>query len=397
MEDRANTTEAVKQEESVRIAGSERTSEARFVSLHRSFSDTNQAFRDRWNAFVAEAEFGHIQQGYEHSALKAKLGWDVEFIWLEEGSHIVAGGVVLRKAEPVIGLSVAAIPCGPGWLPGRRGLIPHLLATIAEYCCQSRAVFCRFNLPCSMHEFAALHSLLPAGQKVWGHIWSYWNPPRAVALLDIAGTVEDVVNRMHKKVRRNYRRSQEFGVKVIEGDKKHIPLAVSLLEKTAGRKRLHVRDEAYFRSLFEAYPADRIALLIGEAEGRIAAFNLAVSLGDTASVLYGTLDYDKHRLFPSEAVEIAAIKWAQQRGCVRYDLGGMCTNWPPQQGDKGYGVWHYKKRFGARAVLLAPYCDMVFRAILYRGAWVGENVGLPLILEKGWGRFQVTYERVRQR
>ena len=365
------------------------------ITIHRqNFAECDRVFAKRWDAFVSRAEFGHLHQSYANALLRSHMGWEPIFLWIEAGGEITAGALLLRKPFLAGLFSIMTIPSGPWWLPGCRDLIPYLLEAIAEDCVKFRAIFCRYNLPCPADLFHELRRFLTAKQDVLRYTWSYWNLPRVIALLNITGKLDDVISRMHKKMRRTYRRSQEFEVRVFEGGREHIPLAVELLRKTAKRKQLLLRDETYFNSLFDVYPPGQIVLVIGEVDQEIAAFNLAVCFGDTTSVLYGTLDYNKRHFFPSEAVEIGTIKWAQEHHCVNYDLGGICTAWPPQKENKGYGVWHYKKRLGAQAVLLGPYCDIVFSTTLHRVAWVVENSVLPFLLEKGWGRFKVMYERL---
>jgi lipid II:glycine glycyltransferase (peptidoglycan interpeptide bridge formation enzyme) len=211
--------------------------------------------------------------------------------------------------------------------------------------------------------------------------------------LDITGSREDVFRRMHQDTRKKCRRAERRGVRIRSGSEEDLPVMARFLRLTANRKRIAVRDEQYLRELLRAFPADRVRLFLAEADREPIAGVLVAAAGDRAWYVYGGFDYSRRHLYPMEALHVAMIEWARQRNCRTLDLGGTCTEWPPAPTDKGYGVYCFKKRFGAVSFLRAPYCDLVGHPLLYRLFRVCENSLLPLVLESGPARFEILRRR----
>ena len=275
-------------------------------------------------------------------------------------------------------------------------MISGILEAVSGYCKSNRIVFCRLNIPCPDNLFISLAPSMPPLHTLGNRVWTYWNSPRPIARVPLTGGTEDIIARMHRKARRNYRRSQECGVRVVRSSATALPAVARLMQGMGHRKQVLVRGEDHLRTLFNLYPAEDVALFVAEIAGEPAAFNFAICFARVVWVLYGCLDYEKRDVFPMEPVDVETLLWAHQKGCKECDLGGTCTSWPPKQTDKGYGVWHYKKNLGATAVLMAPYCDLVSIPPLYRAAMLAESAMLPLVLERGWGKVRVGLEGLRR-
>ena len=323
------------------------------------------------------------------------MGWQPAFFWAEENGELAAGAMVLLKTLPWKIASLAVISSGPFWLPGRESHLPALLDAVGEHCRSFGAVFCRINIPCPQSRYTELKGLLPTPRRELASVWSYWNFPRAVMAMDITGSREDVLARMHPDTRNKTRRSQRRGMVIRRGSQGDVATLSGLMQSLGKHKQVLVREPGYFETLFAIYPDDRTALFLGEADGRCVAAFLGICLGPTVWDLYSAFDWSYRRLYPNEALHLALIEWAREAGCKTYDMGGTCTNWPPHPSDKGFGVYTFKKRLGGRQRILAPYCDLIYRPALYRAAFLAENVGIPLTVEKGLGKLQVGWKRLR--
>jgi len=75
------------------------------------------------------------------------------------------------------------------------------------------------------------------------------------------------------------------------------------------------------------------------------------------------------------------IKWAAERGCLRYDLRGTATDDPPRPSDPGYGVYRFKKSFNPDFIRTAGYYDLVVDSMLYRTFRILEDRLLPHAVE----------------
>ena len=353
--------------------------------------EANGQFRRDWTRGLERAEFGHIQQSWEHAVLKSRTGWEASCVGIRQG-EILAGALILSKRTPVG--SLTTVPCGPWWQAGCRDLLPTVLDMVTEYCRSQRARFCRYHLPMPGSAFEEIRPLLPKQHRVRPHVWSYWNLPRAVAVIDIRGRLDEVIGRMHHQTRRNYRLSLRDGVSVRHGGPEDLRAVYELLRTRLGKKDVAVQDFEYFEQLFAAYRKDRLVLCLAEAAGKLAAFQMVARLGRTSFLLYAAMDDAQRNLFPATAAEIGAIDWSIQHGCTVYDLGGTCTGWPPKETDKGYGVWRHKMHMGAVAELHAPYCDIPVAPLGTLAVRLGEDAALPFAMERGFSKFRVAYERL---
>jgi lipid II:glycine glycyltransferase (peptidoglycan interpeptide bridge formation enzyme) len=210
-------------------------------------------------------------------------------------------------------------------------------------------------------------------------------------IIDIHG---DPMDAMSPDARKKSRRGERRCVAIRRDGSELVPALVRLLKQMADRKSVLVRDEQYLHQLLTTYPSDSIAIFAAEAAGEIIAATLAVFAGCTAYELYRAFDYSKRNLYPNEALQVAVMKWAKEHGCLFYDMGGSCTSWPVRATDKGYGVYRFKRELGAQSIVSAPYVDLVYRPLLYCGCWLAENIGMPFVIEKGFGKFRVAFERV---
>jgi peptidoglycan pentaglycine glycine transferase (the first glycine) len=351
------------------------------------------AFADRWNAFAAAAECSHLQQSYEHSILKSRLGWQPHFLLLERNNEICAGAALLLKRVLGRAICFATIPCGPLWRAGHLDLVPELLSEVSGFCRRENAMFCRIHPACSSEQFERLRNGIRERSKVLGSFWSYWNVPRIRMVVDIDG---DPIHGMAPDTRTKVRRSEKRGVRIFSGGAELASTLAALVSQMGERKAVAVRGSEYFCSFLEAHRRLPTAIFAAEAKGKVIAAALVVAFGPSAYYLYGGFDYHERHLYPNEALQYAMMCWARKYGCVWYDMGGPCTCWPPAPDDKGYGVYRFKTQLGARPLTSAPYLDLVYRPLLYALALGAEDIGLPLLMEPGWGKFRVIANRLKE-
>ncbi len=125
-------------------------------------------------------------------------------------------------------------------------------------------------------------------------------------------------------------------------------------------------------------------------------------LAASSAVQFGRVGYQLHlalvrsakaRSFrPGHALDWEAVRWAKARGCEELNLGGSSIRrFPPDQKDPGYGVYDYKRGFGASLNYLTGYYDLVFRPMRYRAFRLAE-LAQPL-----WERLAESLSHARTR
>jgi lipid II:glycine glycyltransferase (peptidoglycan interpeptide bridge formation enzyme) len=336
--------------------------------------------RDEWNRTLLALGPAHLRQGWEWTTLR--------------------GGTVYRYVgfadeHPVAALAATAIGC-PG-VPGAmlyasRGPVldrtspaaaAALSAAVAGIAARTRAVFLRMSPGIAVEDDRIRASIAEAGGVALDDLWTAWNAPRVVMLLDLAGTEVDLKRRMRDSTRLSLSKAEKQGATVVRStDADALERFHRLLTVEGRRLRYPVRPLAFFEGLRQHYLArDAGTLVLASYGGRDVAGVLGVRFGDTTHLLYSAVDHESRALRAGMSVHWHLIRWARQQGCVRMDWGGSVTGWPPAPTDAGYGIYEFKRGFGCQVQLLSPYYDVVFRPGLYRIARLLERrAGLLLRL-----------------
>jgi lipid II:glycine glycyltransferase (peptidoglycan interpeptide bridge formation enzyme) len=359
-----------------------------------SLSDTTAEFARAWNAALADSEYPHIHQSYEWAQLFSQVGWVPQFFCIKINGQVVAGAVLLVKTFLRQILRVATIRSGPFWLVGFQHVLALLYAELERWCRTHRIWLCRVAAPCPDNLRTSFRALLPVGAYERAHAWSYWAPSRPVMTLDLRGTPEDVLKRMHPDTRTKVRRGPRRGIVIRQGTPRDLDAFLRLLDAMKRRKHVLVPPRDFLDMLLRVIPQERVGLLIAEAAGHTVGGALVVSLGKRAWYLYGAYDHAARHLYPMESLYLAMTEWARARGCDQLDLGGTCTNWPPDPRDKGYGVYDFKRRFGAQSQLRVPYYDLAPHPLFHWASRAVEDVLLPLVVEEWHAKLPVICRRL---
>ncbi len=170
---------------------------------------------------------------------------------------------------------------------------------------------------------------------------------------------------MKQKTRYNVKLAAKRGVTVRQGDATDLPAFYRLLETTASRDAFGVHTAAYYTDLLSVFaPPHEGTLLLAEYAGDLAAAALLIRGGKTAIYLTGASSNLHREHMPPYALQFAALQWARDVGCTRYDLWGIPpTNEPPDavQGEQQnvrdglWGVYRFKQGFGGEIVCLSRH------------------------------------------
>jgi lipid II:glycine glycyltransferase (peptidoglycan interpeptide bridge formation enzyme) len=118
-------------------------------------------------------------------------------------------------------------------------------------------------------------------------------------------------------------------------------------------------------------------VFLARYEQRAVAGALCARFGRRCHYLYGGFDWEFRRAEASEALQWSAIQWAKDAGCRWYDTGGAGTSYPPNEGNPGFGVYNYKKGFGAAVCYSAGLFDLVNSRTGYEVFRFFERRALP--------------------
>ena len=196
-------------------------------------------------------------------------------------------------------------------------------------------------------------------------------------VMDIAGAPEEVLGRMHKKTRQYVRRAEEReGITVRLGGEADLPAFSELMRRTARREGFAPRSLEYYQGEWEAFaPADQCALLLAYHEEQLIAARTVYRCGRHAAEFHGG-SVTLRGLHPNYLLVWRAIQWARERGCVTYDLWGIPDEveagadgrppGAPERHDGLWGVYRFKRGFGAGVQRYPGAYDLVFKRRLSR-------------------------------
>ena len=337
----------------------------------------NAADQADWNMFAAAHPQGHFMQSWEWGGFKATQGWKPQVIVAEEKGKIVGGTLVQKKNLPFIGKSFLYSPRGPLLPAGDVSCLGELSAEMRRFATRNGSVFWRVDPYLGAAE---AENLFPkAGFERIPMEWSYWNAPMFLMLLRLDGMVTVVFNKMASTARNEVRQAVKRGVTVDHGKLDDLADFFTLMLKTAEKKRIPHHDLEYYHSLYEILGESGLAqLFLARRDGVTGSAGISIRFGATTWLLFLASDYSIK--YSNRALLWEMVKWAVESGCCRYDFRGTACNNPPRETDPGYGVYKFKKSFGAESVVMAGYYDQVYSPAVYRVFRFAEHSILPRIM-----------------
>ena len=183
-------------------------------------------------------------------------------------------------------------------------------------------------------------------------------PPDST-LVDLTGTEEEILEKMHSKWRYNIRLSERKGVVIHRYLGNDINLSEKIDKFYELTKITNARDgnashsKAYYADLIKSSAEEVaagkdvpvISLYIAEHEGEEIASIMTLFSHDEAIYLYGASSNNKRNLMPNHLLQWTAMKDAKAYGSKYYDMYGM----PPEGNDENHpmhGLYMFKANFG---------------------------------------------------
>jgi len=331
---------------------------------------------DEWNSLVRRLPAADIRQGWEWAELQRELGWcPLRVAASADGEPVAAMSVLVRRV-PGVG-TLAYAPRGPVLDPtcaGSWSALPALADVVRR---ETRAVFLRASPP-AVEGDRAWTPLESTGFRRVPELWSVWNTPRNVMLLDLAGTERDLLARMARKRRQHVSTAATKGIRVVVcATRPALRELYAMLAAHASRQSYNVPGWSYFDALHRLYaPGDALAVLLGYVGDELASAAVGIRFGSTAHLRYHATTAAGRSTSAGDLLHWEWIRWAKAAGCQTIDFGSSCTDVPPTPTHPGYGIYRFKTELGARLVMHREYHDRVFAPVTYRLARWLERSGL---------------------
>ncbi len=325
-----------------------------------------------WDGFVATHLHGSILQTTNWARLKNRFGWSSHRVWLKREDSFVAGAQVLFRSAALGIVKIGYIPHGPmlDWQDDEQ--IRVLLSQIDESAYKNGAGIVKLEPLLWQEEIAA---------DRWDEICQQYNfirtedtiqPPRTI-IVDLRPPEDEILAAMKQKTRYNIRLSGRKDVVVREGTGADLTTFSQLMQATGQRDNIGTHAPEYYAAMYSLFAPQDAVLLIAEYEDRPLAAAIITALGDTAVYLYGASSNEERNRMPAYAVQWAAIRWAKERGCTRYDLWGIpdaeiefLETQFTERSDGLWPVYRAKRGYGGRIQRTVGAVDRVYNERLYK-------------------------------
>jgi peptidoglycan pentaglycine glycine transferase (the first glycine) len=366
-----------------------------------------------WNATLLRLPNAHFLQTWEWAQVKAAYGWKpMPYLW-KSGSgdreSVVAAAMILKRT--VINRAFAArlcilyIPRGPLLDWSNEDQCVQILSDLQIFAKKQGAIFLKLD------PDILVGTGIPAdegaqedkdGQRVISALegggWRFSADQiqfRNTVQVDVSVSQDEMLARMKQKTRYNVRLAEKKGVVVRVGTLTDLPMLYKMYAETSMRDGFVIRDEGYYRTVWETFMqpskiSDRpfAEPLIAEVEGKAVAAIFVFYFAGRAYYIYG-MSLDAHReKMPNYLLQWEALQRAKARGCSVYDLWGAPDDFDGS--DSMWGVFRFKEGLGGKVVRTLGAWDYPASPVWYKT----YTQIIPRVLDVMRARGQARTQRV---
>jgi peptidoglycan pentaglycine glycine transferase (the first glycine) len=332
--------------------------------------EATAADRVQWDSFVASCPNAHVFQSWPWSESRTTSPWPDRWrpyrFFVERGREPVIAMAVLHRPVPFVG-GLLWSPRGPAMRFADDAACVELAKAMRQLAARTGAM-CLLSNPSIAPGSAEIIALEKAGFEKLSIRLPVVNMPTPVMRVSLTGSLEELLSSMDKQTRNMVRKAERSGVEVSQSHEiRDLEQFHAIYRDLGRRKEFPVRPWKDLRNLWQwMEPAQSIQLFRAVYEGELLAAAITLTFGTTCWWLYGaSTEHGKNNLYPAHLLQWKIMQWAREQGCDLYDMrGAMGYNHAP--GSPGYGVFHFKKGFGAELTHFAGEFGMIFRPAPYR-------------------------------
>ena len=306
-----------------------------------------------WESFLLDHPQAHLLQTSTWGELKARHGWRP--LRLSRGD--AGAQVLLRQILP--GIRVAYVPRGP--LGPWKQMLPELVE--ASRASGAFALILEPNADDPEADGLAGLGFTPSAMSI---------QPATSLRVELRGSEEEILDRMHQKTRYNIGLAGRRGVSVRPwGDPQGF---AAMLRATGDRQGFGVHTPAYYRDAYNLFhPRGEAELLLAEKDGESLAALMVFGCGPGAWYLYGASTTSRRELMATYLLQWEAMRWARGRGAAWYDLWGVpdasleeLEAGFEERKDGLWGVYRFKRGFGGQWFQTPGAWERAIQPTLYR-------------------------------
>ena len=329
-------------------------------------------FPDDWNEIISDLPGASLLQTSQWAEVKAKMGWEAfPKLWKKEDGSVEAAALILKRPIKIgafsSGMSFLYVPRGPLMDWANESLRGRVLADIADFAKQQRALFIKIDpdIPVSFGEpgteeyrenqtgqslqtYYQEHGWLRSPQQIQfaNSVWINTEP-----------SLDELLSNMKQRTRYKVRLAEKKGVSVRRGSPSDFEPIADLYAETSKRDGFLIREKDYYLDVWQRfYKAGMLTPLIAEVEGSMVAAVMIFITGKTARYVYGMSGPEHREKMPNYLLQWEAIKLAKEKGCTVYDLWGAPDEF--EESDRMWGVYQFKRGLGGEVVITPGAWDL---------------------------------------
>ncbi|MDT0566304.1 peptidoglycan bridge formation glycyltransferase FemA/FemB family protein [Streptomyces sp. DSM 3412] len=192
--------------------------------------------------------------------------------------------------------------------------------------------------------------------------------PRYVFQVPFAGrSLEDIQQGLNQQWRRNIKKAEKAGVKVVRGGYEDLPAFHEIYVETAERDRFIPRPLSYFQGMWTALRAedpDRMRLYLAHHEGEVLAAATMLTVGEHVWYSYGASTSRKREVQPNNAIQWRMMSDAYELGAGVYDFRGITD--ALEEDNHLLGLLRFKVGTGGQAVEYLGEWDYPLNKVLHK-------------------------------
>ena len=192
--------------------------------------------------------------------------------------------------------------------------------------------------------------------------------PRYVYQLPLADrSPADLQLGFNQQWRRNIKKADKAGVKIVRGDYGDLPRFYELYTETAQRDDFLPRPLEYFQRMWDSLTAedpDRMRIYLAEHEGDTLAAATMLTVGRHVWYSYGASTSRKREVQPNNALQWRMIQDAHAMGATVYDFRGITATL--EESDPHIGLLRFKCGTGGGAAEYVGEWDYPLNRLLHK-------------------------------
>lgn len=332
-----------------------------------------------YNEFLAGHERCNFQQSAEWG--KVKESWKNEVVLAEDENGKIIGSIsVLIRKIPIFG-NLMYSARGPVCDIHDKQVMSELTQGLRELAKKEKAFVLKIEPDIESNDKLFREIAEENGFKIKDDAKNFSEEiqPRYVFRLNIKNKTEDeVFENFHSKTRYNVRLATKKGVEIKIGTREDLKEFHKIMIETGTRDGFIVRPLSYFEKMYDELAPEHMKLLMAYHEGQAIAGIILIMYGNKTWYLYGASSNSHRNLMPNYLLQWEGIKSAIASGHDMYDfrgVSGVVDESHPQ-----YGLYRFKKGFGADFTEFIGEIYIPFKPIIYRLYKISEKVYKEIVL-----------------